>query len=389
MTGARKKALVLGVHSFLDNHLKVGIQYIAEGLANAGWLVDYISLFSSPIDLCGSQRRRRLRRVWIGRQDWHGILIKPGLTEYAFRALFPAHKRLFRYNWQVGTYSALAPSWFKDKQYKVCIHDITSNIVYLPLAQADFNILRLNDLPEGFSHALSKHVINCSKNYISSNRYDEIWSAHEPLTRYARALNPANRVATIHNGVDENFLSISDNVTRKPKTAVIIGSVEEWVDLELLDKTACLLPDWQFDVIGPLRRSWPGRAGNLQWLPPVAREKVPEILAGYQVGLIPFREASGHVAHIERPLKFYEYIGAGLGVASTDVGALRSGMGDWASYGNTPEAFAVAIRREVDRASKRSAASCREFIEKYSWQNVMRIISARLEKLQAEKNDSD
>ena len=177
MTRVRKNALVLGVHSFLDHHLKVGIQYIAEGLAKTGWSVDYMSIFSSPFDVYGRHRRQRLRRVWIDRQDKHGIAIKPGLKEYALRALFPAHKKSLRYGWQVGTYSALAPSWIREKQYEICIHDITSNIVYLPLTQADFNILRLNDLPEGFSYTLSKHIINRSKNYISSKKYDEIWSA--------------------------------------------------------------------------------------------------------------------------------------------------------------------------------------------------------------------
>jgi hypothetical protein len=389
MVESRKTALVLGVHSFMDNHVKVGIQYIAEGLSSLGWSVDYVSIFSSPFDLYGPQRRRRLKRVWIHRQDRHGIGVKPGLREYAFRAPVPGNKKVLRYGWQMGTFSALVPSWFKNKVYEVCVHDLTGNIVYLPLVKSHLRVLRLNDLPEGFSHALSSHIINRSKTYIRSNRYDEIWPAHEPLTRYALGLNPAGRVVTIPNGVDENFLSVAMDKVRKSKSAVFAGSVEQWVDLELLDKTAHLMPDWQFDVIGPLNRSWPGRACNLQWLPPIAREKVPETLVRYQVGLIPFREISGRLEYVERPLKFYEYIGAGLGVASTDVGALRSGMGDLASYGNTPEGFAAAISREVDRGAKRSAANCRELIGKYSWRNVMGIIVSRLEVLQALRNNRE
>jgi glycosyltransferase involved in cell wall biosynthesis len=377
----RRRAIVLGVHSFQNNNVKVGIQYIAEGLADSGWCVDYVSIFSSPFDIHGPQRRHRLKRVWLDRQDRYGIDIKPGLTEFAFRSIFPAHKKFLRYGWQTRTYLALTPPWLKCKRYDICINDVTSNIVYLPLIQADLNILRLNDLPEGFGYALSIHIINRFKNHIRSNSYDEIWSAHEPLTRYALELNPANHVVTIPNGVDEIFLATTAKGTRKAKTAIFIGSVEEWVDLELLDKTASLLPDWRFDVIGPLNRPWPKKICNIKWLPPIAREVVPETLARYTVGLIPFRNISGRLNYVDRPLKFFEYIGAGLGVASTDVGALRYCIGDWASYGNTPEDFAKAIQREANRAMFRSAETCREMIQEYSWGNIISTLNKRIENL--------
>lgn len=387
MTVASNNALVLGIHSFLDSPVKVGIQYIAEGLAEAGWRVDYISRFSTPFDLYGKQRRRRLKRVWRRGQDKRGIEIRPGLREYAFRALFPAHRSLLRYGWQLATYPPLAPNWLPKKRYAVCIHDITANIVYLPKVRAELKVLRLNDLPEGFGYALSRHIIDWFQNAIRSHRYDEIWAAHRPLADYVLELNPENRVVTIPNGVDQNFLTATRNGPRRPRTAVFIGSLEPWVDLELLEKTASLLPDWQFDVIGPLQRPWPGQAANLRWLPPIAKSKVPQTLARYQVGLIPFREVAGRLAYVERPLKFYEYIGAGLGVVSTDVGALKDGMGDRASYGNTEREFAGAILREAARASQRSAAACREMIEAHSWPKALEAMRHRLEKLQTRKQE--
>jgi len=297
----QKKAIVLGVHSFLDNHLKVGIQYIAEGLVESGWQVDYVSIFSSFFDFYGSQRRTRFKRVWLRRQDKLGASIQPGLTEYAFRAPFPAHKHFLRFDWQVRLFDALAPSWLSNRHYDLCIHDVTSNVVYLNSIQSDFTVLRLNDLPEGFSHSLSIHIIDRISNYTRSNRYNELWSAHEPLTRYALQLNPANQVVTIRNGVDDNYLAAVPNVKQNLKTAVYIGSIEAWIDLELLDKTASLMPDWQFDIIGPLNRPWSVTSANIRWLAPIERPRVKNVLARYQVGLIPFREISGRLAYVERP----------------------------------------------------------------------------------------
>jgi glycosyltransferase involved in cell wall biosynthesis len=377
----QKKAIVLGVHSFLDNHVKVGIQFIAEGLAKSGWQVDYVSIFSSPLDLYGAQRRRRLRRVWVDRQDENGKVIAPGLTEYAFRAPCPAHRRFLRYGWQEKLFDALAPAWLRGRHYDVCIHDVTANVLYLKWINADHTILRLNDLPEGFSHSLSGQIIARIRQNIRSKKYAEIWSAHEPLTCYALRINPSSRAFTICNGVDDTFLNANPACLRKTKTAVFIGNIETRIDLELVDKTAALMKDWQFDIIGPLNCAWSVQSSNVRRLPPISRPMVIEALAGYQVGLIPFRDIGGGIAFLERPLKFFEYIGAGLGVASTDVGALRSGMGQWASYGNTPETFADAVRREALRASERSRRDCLEMIEPYAWSAIIQQITHRLEGL--------
>lgn len=376
-----KKAIILSVHSFVDNDVKVGTQYIAEGLVKYGWEVDYVSIFSSLFDFYGTQRHRRLRRVWLKRQHKNGIQITPGITEYAFRAPFPAHKSFLRYDWQTKLFKLLVPSWLCKKKYDICIHDVTANIMYLEMIASDFTILRLNDLPEGFRHSLSGQIIKRISKNISSKRYEEIWSAHEPLNTYVTDLNPANRVFTIRNGVDDKCMAIHPDVKRNPKTVVFLGNIEQWIDLELIDDTAFLLNDWHFDIIGPLSRPWTVKSSNVRWLPPVTRPNVMNILAQYQVGLIPFREISGRLAFVEKPLKFFEYIAAGLGVASTDVGALKDGMGDWAIYGNTPQSFARAIEKAADNIKERSNAERFDLVTRHSWSNVMDTINSRLEKI--------
>ena len=382
MFSHQKKAIVLGVHSFLDSHVKVGIQFIAEGLAKSGWQVDYVSIFSSPLDIYGAQRRKRMRRVWFDRQDKKGRAIAPGLTEYAFRAPCPAHRHFLRYEWQEKVFDALAPTWLHNRFYDVCIHDVTANVLYLKSIHSDHTILRLNDLPEGFRHSLSNQIIRRIRQNIRTKKYSEIWSAHEPLTGYARQINPANRLFTIPNGVDDTFLEgWTRDFPRKPKSAVFIGNIENRIDLSLVDKTAALMGDWQFDIIGPLNRSWPVQSGNVRRLPPISRPMVKKVLSGYQVGLIPFCDISGGIAYVERPLKFFEYIGAGLGVASTDVGALKSGMGNLASFGNSPETFAGAIRKEAIRAGARSQRDCFELIKPYSWSTIMQKIVNHLDRL--------
>src|SRR5207253_2165135 len=88
----------------------------------------------------------------------------------------------------------------------------------------------------------------------------------------------------------------------------------------------------------------------------------------YQVGLVPFKEEP-LIAMMERPLKFYEYLAAGLGIAATDVGMLKKGMGNWAHYGRTPHAFADAIIRAA-RDSGQELQARYAFLQNYSWSRI-------------------
>lgn len=375
--------MVLGVHSFLDPGSRVGIQFIAEGLAEYGWQVDYLSVPSSPFDLY--RRWGRLSRVWIDRQDEKGVEIKPGLIEHAFRTFHPAHKLFLRSRWLMEHYCRLVPGWLHKRHYDICIHDITVNVLFLHLIQADLFVLRLNDPPDGFAFNIHQLLIDRFKENISSRAYDEIWAVSEPLSKYALHMNSANRVVVMPNGIEDRFLSNTDNGEHRPKTAIFLGRISQWVDLSLLDQTALLLPDWTFHVYGTWDRQWTGHASNLHRFPPLDRKDVPGVLSGYQVGLIPFRDTAGRMAYVERPIKFYEYIATGLGVASTDIGALRSGMGDLTAYGNTPHGFANAIEQAAHDGTVRTHAFNQRFVQDHTWNAIFKKICMRISRLRDRK----
>jgi glycosyltransferase involved in cell wall biosynthesis len=383
-----QRAIVLGVHSFLDQRVKVGIQYIAEGLAQNGWEVDYISVPSSPFDLFGRERRKRLMRVWIGRQDIKGAVLSSHLTEYAFRTLHPVHKLFLRNQVLLDNYSRMAPVWLRTRRYDICIHDVTVNILFLPLIRAGLRVLRLNDPPDGFSFHIHKRLIDRFEERIGSLSYDEIWAVSKPLSEYVQQLNPANNVVVLPNGIENRFLSFICDGERRPKTAVYLGSISPWVDLELLEQTALLLPDWQFHVYGPCNVPWTVRSKNILRLGPIAREVVPTLLAEYEVGLIPFRDICDRMKFVERPLKFYEYIGAGLGIASTKVGALQKGMEGFAFFGQSPREFSQAIVQAAKNSSKRTVAFNRAFIKDHAWRNIILKMCRRISMLQTQHTSS-
>lgn len=376
-----KRALLLGTHSFIDGGSKVGMQHLAEGLARNGWEVDYVATASSPFDLWGRQRHARLRRVWLQGQDQRGVPLEEGLTEYAFKAVFPAHKLLLRWRWQLKTYGWLAPRWLRTRPYDLCMHEASPQVVYFPLCQARARIFRLADWPDGFAHDLHTVLIEQFGRLQRASAYDEIWAVSEPLAEYASGINPKNRVVTLPNGVESIFDSTADPGARQPKSAIFIGGLSAWMDTALVHGAALHLPDWTFDVYGPGTPPSDGTPANVHYHPAVPRQCVPELLASREVGLIPLKESHGRMRFVERPLKFYEYISAGLGVASTDVGGLRRGMGELASYGNSPAAFAGAIQAAAAQGHARSAEFNRRFMQENSWPAVVSKALARIDAL--------
>jgi glycosyltransferase involved in cell wall biosynthesis len=380
-----KTALILGTHSFIDGGSKVGMQHLAEGLARDGWQVDYVATSSSPIDVWGRQRHARLRRVWLRGQDRAGVPIEPGLKEYAFKALFPAHRLFLRAAWQLRTFVWLMPAWARTRTYDLCMHEASPNVMYFPHCNARLRIFRLADWPDGFAHELHPVLLQQFTRLMASPIYDEVWAVSRPLADYALSINPAGTVVTIPNGVEPMFDASAAGTARARRSAIFLGGLSAWVDVDLIHGAARLLPDWTFHIYGPGQAPASAVPANVHYHPAVSRTSVPALLAQHEVGLVPLKDSQGRLRFVERPLKFYEYISAGLGVASTDIGALRQGMGALAEYGNTAERYAAAIEAARANGSARTAAESQRFMQEHAWSAITRQAIRRIDALLAAK----
>lgn len=362
-----KSAVVLGVHSFTDPHFKTGIQYIAEGLAELGVDVEYVSVPSSPFDVFGSERRRRMGRVWNRMGLVPVVNSADKLCEFAFPAPFPAHGAIVKNETMLKAIRLPAAKHFSLSRFDVCIHDVGPTMAYLPLVQADRYVLRLNDGPHGLA-GLPAVLVDRLESRLREGLYDHVWAVSEPLAAYARQLVPGTPVACIPNGVDADLFTGTVS-RREGRKAVYMGSRTAWVDSPLLREVARLLPDWEFHCIGSGYERERG-VDNLHFLPPIPHAQVPGVLAEYDVGLLPYRDDGIHMDWVHRPLKYYEYVAAGLGVAATDAGGVRQGLDAWTRFGSGPERFAEAVV-----SSKPMPAGEREiFVRDNGW-------SARIEEM--------
>jgi len=98
------------------------------------------------------------------------------------------------------------------------------------------------------------------------------------------------------------------------------GVIDERMDLGLVSALAQLRPSWHFMMIGPVAKIDPSalpQAPNVHWLGPKQYGELPEYLAGWDVGFMPF--ALNPATRFISPTKTPEFLAAGVPVVSTPI----------------------------------------------------------------------
>ncbi len=198
-------------------------------------------------------------------------------------------------------------------------------------------------------------------------RVDCVFAINHALTEAKRALNPETHCSP--HGVDHAlFAQALDDRTAVPADLAAIaargpvigfyGTLQDWIDQDLLVALARRRPDWQLALIGQQLCDVTKLAAlpNVHLLGRRAHDELPAYCKGFAVGLIPY-------ALIERmkyvnPIKLREYLSAGVPVVSTAVPEVMR-YPQWCEVGHTPEEIEAAIARALadDSPARRRARS--------------------------------
>jgi glycosyltransferase involved in cell wall biosynthesis len=98
------------------------------------------------------------------------------------------------------------------------------------------------------------------------------------------------------------------------------GVIDERMDLGLVGELAARRPDWQLVFLGPFAKIDPAafpRLPNVHLLGLKDYTRLPDYLAGWDVGLLPF--AHNDATRFISPTKTPEYLAAGLPVVATSI----------------------------------------------------------------------
>ena len=109
-----------------------------------------------------------------------------------------------------------------------------------------------------------------------------------------------------------------------------VGAISSYKpDFALIRSVALRHPEWHFVFIGPQSEGEPSTdlsqlcgLSNVHWLGPKPYSQLPRFLAGFQCAWLPLQ--CNAYTRAMFPMKFFEYLFAGLPVVSTRIHALRS-----------------------------------------------------------------
>lgn len=203
------------------------------------------------------------------------------------------------------------------------------------------------------------------------DRVDAVFAINHALAEAKRAYNPATFVSP--HGVDHaQFSRALDDSTAVPADLAALprprigfyGTLQTWVDFELIAHVARARPAWQIVLLGQQLADVSAVRGlpNVHLLGQKRHDELPAYCRGFDVGLIPYR-IDERMAFVN-PLKLREYLSAGLPVVSTAVPEVMR-YPELCEIATTPDAMVTAIERALEKGSPearraRSAAMVNE-----------------------------
>jgi len=184
-------------------------------------------------------------------------------------------------------------------------------------------------------------------------RVDAVFAINHALADSKRATNRATYVSP--HGVDHALFSRAlDDTTVVPADIASLphprigfyGTLQDWVDFELIAHVARQRPSWQIVLIGQQLAD----VSALRELPNVhligqrKHHELPAYCKGFDVGIIPYK-IDERMTFVN-PLKMREYLSAGLPVVSTPVPEVKR-YAQLCAIAGTPDEFIAAIERSL------------------------------------------
>jgi len=166
------------------------------------------------------------------------------------------------------------------------------------------------------------------------------------------------------------------------------GVIDERFDHALLAALADARPDWHFLMAGPVVKIDPAalpQAANIHWMGMQPYERLPFLMAGWDVCLMPF--ALNESTRFISPTKTLEYMAGEKPVVSTPVHDVVALYGDLVRIAATPDDFLSACEAALAETPSQRAArigAMRDRVAQTSWDRsaakVLKLLTVELAK---------
>ena len=190
------------------------------------------------------------------------------------------------------------------------------------------------------------------------------------------ALFPPNLVPQFHQSI------LIGRHVLQVQWILVIGVIDERLDLALIEGIADQRPDWHIVMAGPIVKIDPAtlpRRRNIYWIGMQRYEALPHLLSHWDVCLLPF--ALNEATRFISPTKTLEYLAGGKPAVSTPIHDVVSLYGSVVRIGATADEFVVAIEQTLAESPARHAAwriAAQAMVDSCAWDSTAARIAALL-----------
>jgi glycosyltransferase involved in cell wall biosynthesis len=204
----------------------------------------------------------------------------------------------------------------------------------------------------------------------------------------------------VPNGVDYQAYATALDTPNLPEGLRLIrrprlgysGNINDKLDLNMLKELAQAKPDWSLIFLGEVKISERVQATwrelkampNVYYLGAVDVSQVPYYLKSFDVGLIPYTQS--HRSENISPLKLYDYLAAGLPVASVDIPAARE-FSRYIHIANGPQDFVHAVQAALVDIAPECRQARRNIATQHTWEVRVEQLSSLIQTLLAAKTE--
>ena len=215
---------------------------------------------------------------------------------------------------------------------------------------------------------------------------DLVIASSKDLVERCRRYN--TNVYLVSHGVDHDHFCRALQVARRPedlpsgRVAGFFGLLSEWLDQDLLLEIARRLPECEVVLIGKedVAIDRLQNIRNLHLLGPRPFNRLPEYVAHFEVGLIPF--VVNELTKAVNPIKLREMLSAGCPVVSTALPEVQGYAGDGVVVADTVERFVEAVAERLQHpATQEVRAAISAGVANETWAakvgEILALIAAR------------
>ncbi|VWX63321.1 Protoporphyrinogen oxidase (fragment) [Burkholderiales bacterium 8X] len=168
------------------------------------------------------------------------------------------------------------------------------------------------------------------------------------------------------------------------------GVIDERIDLDLIAAIADARPEWQLIMVGPVVKIDPAslpQRQNIQWLGQRSYAELPDLVAGWDVCLLPF--ALNESTRFISPTKTLEYLAADRPAVSTPIHDVVRGYTGVVSIAGDHQGFIDACQAALDQSPEeraRSSMARAEVVAATSWDRTAASMTALMRDAQARRS---